>query len=109
MKLITFENLPVAVSELERKVELLIDLIRDKEVPEEDKLMTIQEAAEFLDLCKPTIYGYVSRGEIPVSKRGKRLYFSKQELREWVTQGRRKTSTEIEKEADDFLGRRSNG
>ncbi len=43
--------------------------------PETDQLLTIQQAAEFLKLSVPTLYGLVSKSQLPVSKRGKRLYF----------------------------------
>jgi excisionase family DNA binding protein len=59
-----------------------------------DDLLTISQAAELLSLTVPTIYGLVHRHEIPNSKRGKRLYFSKAELLEWVSAGRRRTITE---------------
>jgi len=50
-----------------------------------------EQAAEFLSLSVPTLYTKVSRKEIPVNKRGKRLYFSMVELSEWVRSGRKKT------------------
>jgi len=68
-----------------------------------DQLLTIKEAAVFLHLSVPTIYGYVSRSAIPVSKQGKRLYFSKQELTEWVKIGCKKTIAEINDEANTYL------
>lgn len=70
---------------------------------EADQLLTIKQTAELLSLSVPTIYGLVSRGEIPHSKKGKRLYFSKQELLEWVKAGRKKTNAEIAAAADDYL------
>lgn len=63
-----------------------------------DKLLTIQEASEFISLSVPTIYSKVSKGELPVMKRSKRLYFSRSELIEYIRQGRRKTTSEIESE-----------
>ncbi len=60
--------------------------------------LTVQDAADFVNLAVPTIYGLVSRREIPFSKKGKRLYFLKDELTEWIQTGRRKTVAEIEKE-----------
>nr|WKN35057.1 helix-turn-helix domain-containing protein [Tunicatimonas sp. TK19036] len=65
---------------------------------ESNNLLTVQEAASFLNLAVPTIYGLVSRREIPFSKKGKRLYFLKEELTEWVQTGRKRTVAEIEKE-----------
>lgn len=59
------------------------------------EILTIQEAADFLKLKKATIYALVSKSEIPNSKQGKRLYFSKQELTDWIKSGRRKTAAEI--------------
>lgn len=71
--------------------------------PESDKLLTIREAAEVLHLSVPTLYGYVSRNEIPFSKKSKRLYFSKQELFVWIKGGRKKTIAEINSEANTYL------
>lgn len=68
-----------------------------------DELLTIQQAAEFLHLSPFTIYGLVSRSEIPSMKRGKRLYFSKDELLTWVKGSRRGTASDAEKEAETFL------
>lgn len=74
--------------------------------PEADQLLTIQQAAEFLNLSVPTLYGKVHNAEIPVCKRSKRLYFSKQELFEYVKAGRRKTVTEIAAETENYLSNR---
>lgn len=68
-----------------------------------DQLLTIKQAAEMLCLSVPTIYGLVHRAVIPVSKRGKRLYFSKAELTQWIKEGRKKTTTEIAAEAEQYL------
>ena len=70
-----------------------------KDNVDSDNLLTIKQAAEFITLSVPTIYGLVQRSEIPVSKRGKRLYFSKQELTDWIKAGRKKTNDEISKDA----------
>jgi len=49
-----------------------------------DQLLTIQQAAEFLSLSVPTLYSKVSKGELPVMKRSKRLYFSRIQLMEYL-------------------------
>lgn len=74
-------------------------------IPQE-RLLTIQEAAEFMNLSVPTMYSKVSKGELPVSKRGKRLYFSRTELLDYIKQGRRLTNEEIEAEAVNYLSKR---
>ena len=71
--------------------------------PEPEQLLTVQQAAELLNLSVPTLYGYTQRAEIPVCKRGKRLYFSKQSLFEWIKDGRKKTLAETATEAENYL------
>jgi len=71
-----------------------------------EQFLTIQEAAEFMNLSVPTMYSKVSKGELPVSKRGKRLYFSRTELLDYIKQGRRLTNDEIEAEAVNYLSKR---
>ncbi len=69
-----------------------------------EKLLTVQEAAEFLNLSVPTIYLKVSKGEIPFMKRSKRLYFSNEELMNYIKEGRSKTASEVEDEVESYLG-----
>jgi excisionase family DNA binding protein len=49
---------------------------------------------------KPTVYGWVNAGSIPVHKGGKKLRFLKSEIDSWLKQGRRKTLAEITSEAE---------
>ena len=103
---ISFEQLPQAVSRIYDKLTEIERLILQKgsETPSnEDQLLTIQQASQLLNLSVPTLYGYVQRSKIPVSKRGKRLYFSKNELLEWIKAGRKKTIDELTKEAEIYI------
>jgi excisionase family DNA binding protein len=70
---------------------------------ETDELLTVPQAAEFLRLTVPTIYGLLHKGSIPSMKQGKRVYFSKQELLAWLKDGRKNTLIELGKEADVYL------
>lgn len=74
-----------------------------------EQLLTIQEAAEFLSLTVPTMYSKVSKGELPVMKRSKRLYFSRTELLEYLKDGRKKSKAEIEAEAKAYLLNKKKG
>ena len=103
---LTFDQLPKAVTQLYDKLEHIERLILAKNHPfqaEADQLLTIEEAATFAHLAKPTLYGLVSRSEVPCMKKGKRLYFSKHELMEWIKAGRKKTIAEISMEANTYL------
>lgn len=104
--MITYNELPEAVSELKDKIDNIERLLVGKNQEsqsESDTLLTVEQCANFLNLSVPTIYGYVQRAEIPVCKRTKRLYFSKQQLIDWIKESRRKTVSETEAEADQFL------
>jgi excisionase family DNA binding protein len=102
---LTFEQLPEAVTMLSKEINEIKKLLTLKQEMQQpateprDQLLTIQEAAEFLNLSVATIYSKVSKCEIPVMKRSKRLYFSRTELTEYIKEGRQKTVAEIEAEA----------
>ena len=106
-QVITFDQLPNAVTMLTKEVSELRCLIINRQEKtstiEPEKLLTIQEAARFLNLSVPTIYSKVSKGELPVMKRSKRLYFSSTELMAYVKDGRKKSNAEIDAEAESYL------
>ena len=69
-----------------------------------EQLLTIDEVATLLHLTKPTLYSKVSKNELPgVCKQGKRLYFDRQTIIDWIKQGRKKSNAEIEQEAEAYL------
>lgn len=70
---------------------------------ESDQLLSIKQAAALLCLSVPTLYGYVHRAEIPVCKRGNRLYFTKADLMKWVEAGRKFTPKELDSATNNFL------
>lgn len=101
---ITFEKLPKAVSEIFDKLDNIEKLLNIQNQPQlVDEPLTIQQAGDFIKLTVPTIYSLVSRNNIPFSKKGKRLYFSKSDLSNWIKEGRNKTVSELGKEAHSYL------
>lgn len=64
-------------------------------------------AMEITGLAKQTIYGLVSEQKIPHMKRGNRLYFSREELTNWIKEGKQQTIEDIEEEANKFLSSRN--
>ncbi len=102
----TFEQLPSYVASLMKEVrevkELLSSQNKNSE-PKPDKLVLLPQAAEILGIAETTVYSKVSRGELPYMKRGKKLYFSEKELREYLMQGKVKTAAEIAMEAGVYL------
>lgn len=47
-------------------------------------ILTIDEAAKYLNLNKETIYKHVRSGDLPGKKIGNKWRFSKRKLREWI-------------------------
>lgn len=105
---LTLETLPKAFSFLTNEVSEIKRLLQERncEKPaQEDRWFDLN------DLCiyhpdkpsKPTVYGWVNAGLIPVHKGGKKLRFLKSEVDEWLKQGKRKSLAEIEAEAELYI------
>jgi len=104
MENLTLEKLPQAFSQLNDTVEEIKTLLLNREVSQEkDKILSASEAAKFLKIQLPTLYSKVSRKEVRNMKRGKILYFSENELRDYLMAGSRKTKSDVEREADEFI------
>jgi len=103
MKQFAFEDLPNVIGKLFAKLDEIEKLLKSRKNIDEDserELLTIEDAAKLLNLSVATIYTKVSKNEIPVNKKGKRLYFYKDELLDWIKSGRIKTIAEIQKEVE---------
>ena len=52
-----------------------------------DKIMTIEELAEYLKISRSTLYKLLQDGKLPGQKIGKRWRFHKDAIDAWVTHG----------------------
>ena len=108
---ITFEQMPVLLSEQRDEIMALRHMLIEtnemvKRILQPDPLpdlMTIKQAGEYLSLTTPTMYNKVSRNQLPYMKRGKKLYFSRAELTEYLKAGRNKTADELIEEVESYL------
>lgn len=103
MKQFTFEDLPNIIGKLFVKLDKIEKLLKARKINDSDnneELLTIEGAAELLKLSVATIYTKVCKNEIPVNKQGKRLYFYRAELLDWIKSGRIKTNAEIQQEVE---------
>lgn len=71
----------------------------------EDIFMNIDETSKLIDLSKPTVYGLVHQNKIPYHKKGKRLYFLKSEILDWIKSGKKETTSELESRANEYLSK----
>ena len=53
----------------------------------ETEVMTVEEVAKYLKLCKNTVYEYVRKGKIPGARVGNMLRFTKRQVLEALEAG----------------------
>ena len=68
-----------------------------------ESFIGINEAGTFLNLAKATIYGLVSAGKIPYMKQGKKLYFSKEILTQWILKGNQPVKDDLASVVDNAI------
>ena len=69
-----------------------------------EKPLTLNEAAQYLDISKSYIYKLTCSNKIPHYKpQGKKIYFDKSELDSWLMTNPVKSTADIEQKADDYL------
>ncbi len=100
MKKITFNTLPEAISELIVRIDKIERILSKKAERKEEKtsatkrtnkrqetpagLLSIKEAGKLLKMSVINLYSYVKNKKIPFEKRGRRLFFSKSALENWM-------------------------
>jgi len=87
-KMISFNEIPEAMSYLIEKVNNLEDLIRTSAntQPDENIWFNLEALCDYLSdrPAKQTVYGWVFQKKIPYHKKGKKLQFLKSEIDEWL-------------------------
>ena len=72
------------------------------------EFLNLNEASQFLDLSTSYLYKLTSTNQIPFySPLGKKLFFKRCELEQWITSGRRSTVAELEQRASDYISKKS--
>ena len=104
---ITFETMPKAMAYLIGKVEALEKALLEKNetpTPPVDIWLNIDELKAYLPdhPAKATIYGWVSKREIPFNKGGKKLRFLQSDIDKWLSCGKRKSESELKDEANNY-------
>ena len=72
-------------------------------VATQPKPLTLKEAAEFLDFSRSYLYRLTSQGRVPCYKpEGKRIYFDRAELVNWLKRNRIRPQEELEATAANY-------
>jgi len=66
--------------------------------------LNLNEACAYLDMSASHLYKLTSQKQIPhFCPQGKKLYFRREELNEWLLRNRKDTTEEIETKAANYL------
>jgi excisionase family DNA binding protein len=71
-------------------------------------IFNLEQLTAYAGLSRQTVYKLTSRRELPHSKRGKRLFFEKAAIDQWLLENRVKTNREIGQQANEYLSQKSN-
>jgi predicted DNA-binding transcriptional regulator AlpA len=102
----THNNLPEAVGQICQRLDSIELLLKKQEPqPEKDKqeFITLKQVCELTGYAAPTIYGLIGKNAIPHFKKGQRLFFEHDTIIAWIKEGKRKSKTEVEADADKHL------
>lgn len=106
---ISFNDMPQALAYLISKVDKLETLLNvsmsESYCPESDRWFNLQELCEYLPdrPARQTVYSWVGQRLIPYHKKGKKLQFLKSEVDNWLKSDKRKSLSEIQAEAEQFI------
>ena len=93
------ENSPTTQNVLDK-----LTAIESLLVATQPKPLTLKEAAEFLDFSRSYLYRLTSQGRVPCYKpEGKRVYFDRAELVNWLKRNRNRTQEETEEKAASYI------
>lgn len=95
-----FEIILEKLNSIEKAIEKLKTASNDDE-----DFMNIDQVSSFIDLAKPSVYGLVNKRKIPHFKSGKRLYFKKSDIVQWITSTKVSTKQEMEDKANEYIYR----
>ena len=99
MKGYIMQNSPTTQNVLDK-----LTVIESLLVATQPKPLTLKEAAEFLDFSRSYLYRLTSQGRIPCYKpEGKRVYFDRAELVDWLKRNRNRTQEETEEKAASYI------
>ena len=91
------------MDELNKRFDSLEKLIKEQTIQQKE-VLNFNEACQYLELSQSHLYKLTSAGNIPFYKpNGKKIYFKREELENWLLRNRSISADEIEQQAEDFI------
>jgi excisionase family DNA binding protein len=107
MPTLTFDELSLAITLIKDKVISIEQTLHSFNTPgkndSQSDFFTVKEAAEFLHISTSTIYRLVNNRSLPFHKQGRRLYFFKRELINWIEGNKSVNLQKIEADAESIF------
>lgn len=109
-----FKSLELAVEyfadkiskKIEKRLNLPINSTSSLNDKTEDEFLNIDELSNLIGLTKPTLYGHVHRKTIPFIKKGKMLRFSKNDILNWLQEGKSQSNSDLEAKVNHYLAKK---
>ena len=91
------------MDEILKRLDKIERLIESQNIVRKE-VLNFNEACEYLELSQSHLYKLTSSKSVPhFCPQGKKLYFNRQELDEWLQRNKQATTDEIEKQAADYV------
>jgi excisionase family DNA binding protein len=102
MQVITFEQIPSFLAFLGEKINTIEERVSISALntTEIERPTDVEGAADHVSLDYQTIYRLVREKKIPFYKQGRKLYFYRSELNEWIRSGKPGLSEELQAKAE---------
>jgi len=88
---------------INQRIEKIEKILGDGKIPIGKKVFTVPEAQVYLDLSKSQIYKLTSTNKISFYKTGKRIYFKREHLDDYLTQNYMRSEQETDRLANEYL------
>lgn len=97
------------MNEIKELLVEIVDLLSIQNANAKD-VLNVEEAAKILKVSKAQIYRLTQNRELPYfCPAGKKYYFRREDLMNFLTRNRTATTSEIEAQANKFINRRRRG
>ena len=92
---------------IQKELKAIKEFIREQNILRKE-ILTLDEAALYLNQSKSSIYKLTSKKEIPhYSPGGKKIYFRRSEMDEWIFNSRIISSDELRSQIGFYIGKPS--
>ncbi|MDQ3191274.1 MAG: helix-turn-helix domain-containing protein [Bacteroidota bacterium] len=91
------------MDEILKRLDKIERLLESQNIVRKD-VLNFNETCEYLELSQSHLYKLTSSKSVPhFCPQGKKLYFNRHELDDWLQRNKQSTNDEIEKQAADYV------